>query len=79
LKIDNKRTIDEITQQIYLTLEQEILKQPERWVLWMDYHLMLTPEARREKIRVPSEKLDGSASDNPKGRESDEMAKTCPD
>lgn len=46
LIVDRQQDIDSITQNVYHTLEDFILQKPERWLLWMDYHLMLTPEAR---------------------------------
>ncbi len=38
--------MNQITQAVYRVAEQKILESPERWALWMDYHLMLAPEVR---------------------------------
>ena len=46
LIVDRQQDIDSITQDVYHTLEDFILQKPERWLLWMDYHLILSPEAR---------------------------------
>jgi lauroyl/myristoyl acyltransferase len=49
LKVDQRHSIGDITQEVYKTLEQRILEQPEQWALWMDYHLMLSSETRGRK------------------------------
>ncbi len=48
LVVDKQQNIDSITQQVYRTLECFILRNPEKWSLWLDYHLMLSPEAREK-------------------------------
>ncbi|MAF26870.1 MAG: lysophospholipid acyltransferase family protein [Gemmatimonadota bacterium] len=44
VNVEGLRTPRDITQRIYKTLEQRILKSPERWALWIDYHLMVSHE-----------------------------------
>ena len=46
LAVDKDQGMGYITQEVYHTLEELILQNPERWALWMDYHLMLAPEVR---------------------------------
>lgn len=47
IKVDLSLGIDEITQMIYKTVEQMILQAPERWALWVDYHLMLAAGVKK--------------------------------
>jgi lauroyl/myristoyl acyltransferase len=54
VEVDNAESVNEITQKIYKKLEQRILQEPERWALWLDYHLMLSKEARATKCSVSS-------------------------
>jgi len=46
LDIDNNSDINHITQAIYSKLQDQIISSPEKWALWMDYHLMLTSKER---------------------------------
>jgi lauroyl/myristoyl acyltransferase len=44
--IDCDLDIDEVTAQIYNNIQNQIISSPEKWALWMDYHLMLTSKER---------------------------------
>jgi lauroyl/myristoyl acyltransferase len=46
LTTDRSQDVHCLTQDVYYTIEQRILQSPERWALWMDYHLMLSPEVK---------------------------------
>ena len=46
LTTEKSRDINCLTQEVYYTMEQRILQTPERWALWMDYHLMLSPKVK---------------------------------
>lgn len=46
LTTDKSRDVHCLTQEIYNTVEQRIMQSPERWALWMDYHLMLSPKVK---------------------------------
>ena len=37
-------------QAVYRVAEQKILESPQRWALWMDYHLMLAPDVRNASL-----------------------------
>ena len=43
---DRSQDVHSLTQDVYYTIEQRILQSPQRWALWMDYHLMLSPEVK---------------------------------
>jgi Kdo2-lipid IVA lauroyltransferase/acyltransferase len=46
IHIDQSQAIDDITQIVYKTIEERILRAPEKWALWIDYHLMLARSIR---------------------------------
>jgi lauroyl/myristoyl acyltransferase len=44
LRLDKGRDVPYVTQTVYQTIERTILEHPAKWVLWMDYHLMLAKD-----------------------------------
>ncbi len=50
LELDIPQKVDYNTQAVYCTIEQEILRSPEKWLLWMDYHLMLSKKQVNQEL-----------------------------